>query len=749
MRQKWEKRRKITRNWQKPRVVRLALTRGEYAFRSMMTWVNILKNAWKPKMKFEIVHELGPGGWHPYRVRGRYNIPLTARLARAVSRELARLPGITGISANPLTRRVLFYADTLEHKNAAIEYLEHGFEWSKHTRITAEEVEALLTGESPVGAFIGVIRFFLLRPFLPPFWRMIVSTASAVPFLLKGFRALGQGKLNTDTLDASALLVSILMRDYRTVGMLTMLLALGEALEVWTRQTSMSSLIESMALNIDTVWKIDEDGKESNVPLGKIKPGDYILVRDGGTIPVDGIVEEGHALVNQAAMTGEAVPVSREAGGAVFAGTIVEAGSIKIRVLEIGEGTRLHQVVGFILQSEEKKSALEAQYQSLADSVVPFTFGLAGLVFLFSRNLMRAASVLLVDYSCAIKLATPLAVLSAMRTGAAHGIAIKGGKYLEAVRNADTLVFDKTGTLTSAKPAVISILAAPGHDRNEILRTMACLEEHFPHPVSRAIVGKAIEKGLHHEEEHAQVEYVVAHGIASTMHGKRLYLGSRHYLEHDAGVDLSVFYKDMERESALGHSMLFLSEAGKAIGMAVIADPLRPEARKVIRAMQALGISRILMLTGDDERTARAIAHETGITELMAHVLPEEKGKIIRRLESEGRKVMMVGDGINDGAALSAASVGVAMGDGTDLARVVANVLLVQPNLEGIVTMRHLSVQSVARIRRNFLAAIGLNSIYLAGATFFGFAPALCAALHNLTTLGLAVNAIRPYQWGE
>jgi Cu2+-exporting ATPase len=700
-------------------------------------------------MKFEIVHELGANGRHPWRVRGRYNIPLTARLARAVCRELAKMPGITGVCANPLTRKILFFADTLAHRDAVINYLEHGFDWTKHTRITAEEVEELLTGESPAGAFIGIARFFLLRPLLPPFWRMIVSTASAVPFIMKGLRAIGKGRLNADALDASALLVSILMRDYRTVGMLTMLLALGEALESWTRQTSMTSLIESLALNVDTVWKLDGNGNETNVPLGQIKPGDIVVVRDGAAIPVDGIVESGNALVNQASMTGESIPVARERGGSVFAGTIVEAGSITVRVSEIGEGTRLHQVLGFIRQSEAEKSSLEAQYTRLADRVVPFTFGLAGLALLFSQNLARAASVLLVDYSCAIKLATPLAVLSAMRSGAKHGIAVKGGKYLEAVRKADTLVFDKTGTLTSAKPAVIDIIAAPGHERREILRTMACLEEHFPHPVSRAIVGKAIEEGLHHEEEHADVEYVVAHGIVSTMHGQRLCLGSRHYLEHDEGVDLSVFGEDIARESAMGHSLLFLSEAGKAAGMAVIADPLRPEAKKVIKAMRGLGISRIIMLTGDDERTARAIAHEAGITEFMAQVLPREKGEIIQRLEAAGRKVMMVGDGINDGAALSAASVGVAMGDGTDLARAVANVLLVQPNLEGLVALRHVSVMSVARIRHNFIAAIALNSLYLAGATFAGFSPALCAALHNLTTLGLAVNAIRPYQWDE
>lgn len=696
-------------------------------------------------MKFEIVHELPPSRRHKYRVRGRYNIPMTARLARAVTRELGRLPGITGVSVSPLTSKILFHADTLEEKNAAVAYLQHDFQWREHTRITAEEVEDLLTGENPAGAFIGLARFFLLRPFLPMFWRMIISTASAVPFLIRGAQALGRGKLNAEVLDASALLVSILMRDFRTVGMLTMLLALGEALEMWTRQTSMASLVENLAMNTSTVWKLTNDGKEINVPLAQIQPGDLIVVRDGSAIPVDGIVASGSALVNQAAMTGEPIPVARKEGGTVFAGTIVEAGAITIRVTQVGEGTRLNQVIGFIKQSESEKSSLEARYARLADKVAPFTFALAGIVLLLTRNLMRTASVLLVDYSCAIKLATPLAVLASMRQSASHGIAIKGGKYLEAIREADTLVFDKTGTLTRAHPAVKAIIAAPGHERREVLRIMACLEEHFPHPVSRAIVHKAVEEGLNHEEEHAHIEYVVAHGIASTWHGKPMRLGSRHYLEDDEKVDLSVFAEDIARETALGHTLLFLSENGKAIGMAVITDPLRPGVEEAISALRCLGFSRILMLTGDDERTARAVAAACGITEFQAHVLPTEKGKIIQRLNAEGCKVMMVGDGINDGPALSAASVGVAMGDGTDLARAVANVLLVQPDLYGLASARKLSELTLQRIRWNFMAAISLNSIYMLGATFLGFPPALCAVLHNVTTLGLALNAVRPY----
>lgn len=700
-------------------------------------------------MKFEIVHELDATDRHPWRVRGRYNIPLTARLARAVCRQLEKMPGITGVHANCLTRSVVFYADKTREKDYAIHYLEHGFEWRKHLRITAEEAEELLTGETPSGAFIGAIRYFLIRPLLPPFWRMIMGGASAIPFVAKGLQALFRGKLNADVLDASALMVSMLTRDYRTVGMLTMLLAVAESLEVWTRQSSLSALTDALAMNVDMVWKLEDDGVEKAVPLGQIRPGDRIIVRDGSAIPVDGVVESGTAFVNQAAMTGESMPVAREHGGSVFAGTTVKAGSITILVTQVGEGTRLQQVVGFIRQSESRKSGLEAHYARLADKAVPFTFALAGLVLLFSRNLMRMASVLLIDYSCAIRLATPLAVLTAMRAAATHAIAIKGGKYLEAIAEADTLVFDKTGTLTSARPTVISVYAAPGFDRREILRTMACLEEHFPHPVSRAIVEKAVEEDLRHEEEHAEVEYVVAHGIVSTLHGKRMHLGSRHYLEHDEGVDLSVFAKDMARETSCGHSLIFLAESGEAAGMAVIADPLRPEASAVVREMRSLGFSRILMLTGDDLRTAKSVAAQAGITEFRAHVMPREKGEIIQQLNAGGRKVMMVGDGINDGPALSCASVGVAMGDGTDLARAVANVLLVRSSLNALPAVRRLADQALRRIRQNVISALSLNSIYMAGATFFGFSPALSAALHNLTTIGIALNAIRSYAWRE
>ena len=376
---------------------------------------------------------------------------------------------------------------------------------------------------------------------------------------------------------------------------------------------------------------------------------------------------------------------------------------------------------------------------------MPLTFALAALVYLLTGNLMRASSVLLVDYSCTLKLATPLAALTAMRIGAQNGTAVRGGKYLEAISQANALVLDKTGTLTQARPEVLDIIPAPGRDRREVLKIMACLEEHFPHPVSRAIVRQAKKEHVGHEEEHTEVEYVVAHGISSTIHGQRVYFGSRHYIESEEGVNLNVFAHDIEREQKLGNSLLFLSIAGSAAGMCVISDPLRPEAPAIISAMRLLGFSKIIMITGDDRRTADAIASQAGITEVYAHVLPNDKAEIVMRLNREGWRVMMVGDGINDGPALSAASVGIAMGDGTDLARAVANVLLTQPGLAGLPFVTRLSRAALERIHLNVKLGIGLNSFYLLGALAGLFGPALTAVFHNLTTIGIALGAIRPY----
>ncbi|MBD5641680.1 MAG: heavy metal translocating P-type ATPase [Desulfovibrio sp.] len=695
--------------------------------------------------KCERVHELPANRWHGYRVRLRHSDLVSARIARAMTRELAKIRGITGVQINHLTKSVLFFADREADKEAAIRFLERDFDWRAHKGITAEEVEDLLTGENPAGAWIGVARYFLLRPFLPPSWRIVISSLAALPFIMKGIRSLARGRLNVDVLDASALTVSMLNGDYGTVAMLSMLLAVGDALEVWTRQRSLSSLGESLALDVDKVWVLDEEDAEVKVPIAMVRQGDLVVVNAGSSIPVDGIIRAGSALVNQAAFTGEPIPVERGKGGAVYAGTIVESGRIVIKVSQTGESTRLHQVLSFIQQSEVQKSAIEAHYTRLADKAVPLTFALAGLVWLLTGNLMRASSVLLVDYSCTLKLATPLAALTAMRIGAKNGTAVRGGKYLEAIAGANALVLDKTGTLTRARPEVVRIVPAPGNDRREILKIMACLEEHFPHPVSRAIVRQAKKEHVGHEEEHAQVEYVVAHGISSSISGQPVFFGSRHYIEAEEGVSLDVFSREIESEQALGNTLLFLSIGGKAAGMCVISDPLRPEASAVIAAMRKLGFTRIAMITGDDRRTADAIASQAGISEVYAHVLPDDKADIIQRLGREGWRVMMVGDGINDGPALSASAVGVAMGDGTDLARAVANVLLTQPSLGGLPQITVLSRKAMQRIHLNVKLGIGLNSFYLLGALTGFFGPALTAILHNMTTISIALSAIRPY----
>lgn len=507
----------------------------------------------------------------------------------------------------------------------------------------------------------------------------------------------------------------------------------------------MESLTESLALNVENVWKLQDDGTEISVPLSQISEGDLVVVRDGGAIPVDGIVEDGVAMVNQSSMTGEPLAVQRSKGSSVFASTVVEEGRIVVRVSSVGDKTRIRQVVSFIEESEQLKASIQGKTERLADMAVPFTFALAGIVFLITRNLRRAASVLLVDYSCALKLATPLAVLSSMREGAAHGVVIKGGRYLEALNEADTLVFDKTGTLTNATPQVVDVIAAEGHDPRDVLKVMACLEEHFPHPVARSVVRKAQQENIRHEEEHDEVEYIVAHGVASTLHGKKLRVGSRHYIENDEGIDVSPLEKEIVRQTSLGRSLLYLAEDGKIAGMLAIEDPLRPEAVEVIQELRGEGFKRILMLTGDDTRTARAIAKRAGITEFRAQILPADKAQIVKELSDSGCRVLMVGDGINDAPALSASHVGVAMVDGTDLAQEVANVLLTRPDLHGIVTARRLARATLNRIHRNFAITLVANSLFIAGGLFMILQPGFSALLHNLTTLGVSLYAMRPY----
>lgn len=693
-------------------------------------------------MRFYIIHELrGFGAPEAGRMRLRASRSLGVAEARSLAGALGTLDGIHDVQANPLLGSLLLHYDDAESRDRALTLLLGAADAAQGR----DALESPAPAEaSPMRGFMPLLRYLFVRPFLPLTLRAVNSVLAALPFVAKGVAALLRGRCNVDVLDAAAIAASLAMRDFRTVGMLTLLLGLGETLEEWTRRRSMATLSESLALNVENVWRV-EDGGEVSVPLAQVREGDLVVAHAGSAIPVDGEVVEGEALVNQASMTGEPLGVRRAAGASVFAGTTVEEGRLVIRARHVGDGTRLRQVVKFIEESETLKAGIQGRFERMADMAVPFTFGLAGLVFLLTRNFRRAASVLLVDYSCALKLATPLAVLAAMREGARHGMAIKGGRYLEALCEADTLVFDKTGTLTQASPRVVEVIPAPGHDRDEVLRIMACLEEHFPHPVARAVVHRAEDEHLLHAEEHAHVDYVVAHGVASSLHGRKLCVGSRHYVECDEGVDLSALEADIDRQAALGRSLLFMGEEGRPAGMVAIEDPLRPEAADVVRRLRGLGFRRVLMLTGDDERTARAVAARLGVDEFRAQVLPADKAGVVQGLTAQGCKVLMVGDGINDAPALSASHVGVAMSDGTDLAREVANVLLTRPSLEGLVRARELGQRSLARIHRNFAATMALNSIFLLGGLTMLLGPGVSALLHNLTTLCVSLGAMRPY----
>ena len=605
--------------------------------------------------------------------------------------------------------------------------------------------ELATRGESSDLDLSPLARWLVLRPVLP----MLVNTANvflgAIPYFFRGLKNLLKGKLNVEVLDASAIGVSLLLRDFRTAGLVILLLGMGEMLERYTRKKSLASLADQLALKVDRVWvRAGESVIEK--PLKEVTPEDVIVVRTGSTIPVDGVVVAGNAEVNQATMTGEPLPVHREAGGTVFAGTVVEDGEIDIQTTKMGDGTRLNQIVNFIETSEKSKAGIQGKAEHLADAIVPFNFALAGLVFLFTRNLARTASVLMVDYSCALRLATPLAILTSMKQGTKSGVLIKGGRYLEALAEVDTVVLDKTGTLTKASPELSDVVSlCKKRDQKEILALAACLEEHFPHPVSRAVVRAAEAQGVnHYKEEHdAEVKYVVAHGICSSVDGQKVVIGSRHFVEDDEKVDVSAGLPHVERLAAEGKSVLYMAQGGKLIGVLGIVDPLRPESKKVIGELRKRGIKRIVMLTGDDARTAKNVAEQLGITEFRAQVLPTDKASHVIALKKEGCKVLMIGDGVNDSPALSSADVGATLKEGSDIAQEVADVVLTNNSLEDLPYAIDLGRATMARIKQNFGVSVGLNTSFMAGGLFGVLTPALGAVLHNMTTIGVCLNAMR------
>lgn len=594
--------------------------------------------------------------------------------------------------------------------------------------------------------FGPLARFVFLRPFLPMGVNQINAILGSIPLIAEGVKALLKGKLNVSVLDAAALTVSLFRRDFKTAGLLVVLLGLGEMLENFTRKRSMASLADELALRVDTVWVRAEDGRMLTKSLKDVTEADRVVVRAGSAIPVDGVVLAGEGEVNQASMTGEALPVRRSQGGSVFAGTVLEAGEIDVRPTGVGDGTRLSQIVDFIEKSEKAKAGIQGKAERWADRIVPAHFILAGLVYAFTRDVNRAASVLMVDFSCALRLATPLAILTAMKSGTHEGVIVKGGRYLEALSEVDTVVFDKTGTLTESAPKLKRVVSLDeSFPEDEVLRLAACLEEHFPHPVGRAVVRAADEQGIaHHDETHdTEIEYVVAHGIASSVDGMRVVLGSRHFVLEDEGVDVAPATGIREELAQDGLSILYLAVGGRLIGLLGIEDPIRDEAAETIAELRMLGIRRIVMLTGDDQKTAAAVAARLGIEEFRAGILPHEKAETVAALKANGHKVLMVGDGVNDSPALSSADVGVTLKDGADIAREVADVVLAGNDLRKLCDAIRLGRAAMRRIRQNFGISVGLNGVFLAGGLTGLLMPALGALLHNGTTIGVCLNAMR------
>ena len=562
-----------------------------------------------------------------------------------------------------------------------------------------------------------------------------------IPFLSKGLRCLGRRRIKVELLDALSIGISVFRRDFGTAGTVMFLLEIGELLEDWTRKKSVADLAESLSLHVDRVWLKTPAG-DVLTPIGQIRPGDQVVVRAGGVIPLDGVVAQGEATINQASLTGESVPVAKRPGSAVYAGTVVEEGECILDVKQASGQGRYDQIVEMIQRSEQMKSATEAKASNLADRLVPYTFAGSLLSFALTRNVTRALSVLMVDFSCALKLAMPLAVLSAMREAGREHITVKGGKFLEAVAKADTIVFDKTGTLTHACPRVAEVVPFNGKDEAEMLRLAACLEEHFPHSMANAVVEEARRRGLRHEERHATVEYLVAHGIASSVDGEQVRIGSAHFIFED---EQCVIPEDEQAKfDALSpaFSQLYLAIDGVLSAVICISDPLREEAKDVLSALRGLGVKNAVMLTGDSPRTAAAIAEQLGVDDFQAGVLPSDKADYVAALRREGHTVLMVGDGINDSPALSEADAGIAISDGAAIAREIADITIAADSLWELVRLRQLAMALLHRIQNNYRFVIGFNGALIGLGVAGVLPPATSAMLHNLSTLAVSLHSM-------
>ena len=590
----------------------------------------------------------------------------------------------------------------------------------------------------------SVVWHYSKKLLLPLPIRIALTIGRSVKYIGIGLKCLLQRKIEVPVLDATAITVSLITKDFSTASSIMFLLGIGELLEEWTHKKSVDDLARSMSLNVSKVWLRTPENQEILVESSKIEKGDRVVVHMGNVIPFDGEVLDGDAMVNQASLTGESVPVQRTVGNTVFAGTVVEEGEITIRVKEVEGNNRFDQIVTMIEESEKLKSELEGKAEHYADKLVPWTLGATGLTYLLTRNVTKAMSILMVDFCCALKLAMPISVLSAIREASLYNVTVKGGKFLEAVAEADTIVFDKTGTLTKAHPTVVDVVNFNDeYSSDDMLRVAACLEEHFPHSMAKAVVDAASKKGLSHEEMHTKVEYIVAHGIATSINGKRTVIGSYHFVFEDEKCVVPAGKEPLFESLPLYYSHLYLAIEGKLSAVICIEDPLRDEAAAVVTSLKKAGISKVVMMTGDSERTASVIAKKVGVDEYYAEVLPEDKAAFVEREKAKGRKVIMIGDGINDSPALSAANVGIAISDGAEIAREIADITVGSDDLYQIVTLKYISNALMKRIKSNYRKIVGFNSGFIALGVAGVLPPTTTALLHNGSTILISVNSMK------
>ena len=687
-------------------------------------------------MKCKILHE-SRGRLRVHLLAGR----MTLEKADLTEYYLKQIPGVKDARVYDRTMdAVILFAEN-SRATVLTALAKFSFESAAQSVTVPEHTPRALNRDFEETLISTVFRRFAVKLFFPMPVRAVLSAIRAVKYIHKGLKALWHGKLTVSVLDAAAVTVSLIRGDFSTAGSVMFMLRIGEILEDWTHKKSVADLAGAMSLNVDKVW-VRNDTNEELVPIGEVRENDLIIVRTGSLIPLDGKIAEGEATVNQSSMTGESLPVRKSIGSYVYAGTVVEEGECVIRVEKTSGGGRYDRIVKMIEDSEKLKSTAEDRASRLADRLVPYTLGGTALTYFLTRNLTKTLAVLMVDFSCALKLSIPIAVLSGMRECHKYRVSVKGGRFLEAVAKADTVVFDKTGTLTYAKPRVAEIVTFGGRAENDMLRLAACLEEHYPHSLANAVVEEAKARGLNHEEYHSSVEYVVAHGISSMVENKKVVIGSSHFVFEDEGCQIPDGEEAKYHSLSGEYSHLYLAISGVLAAVICISDPLRAEAKAAIKALHDCGIKRVVMMTGDNERTAAAVAASVGVDEYHAEVLPEDKANYIRKAKAEGHKVIMIGDGVNDSPALSEADAGIAIGTGAAIAKEIADITISSEDLFELVTLRKLSEALMERIDRNYRFIVGFNLGLIICGVSGVMLPTTSALLHNMSTLAISLHSM-------